>query len=64
MVKEVMKAEDIMELFGCSKNVANRIKREIKAVSDVTGNNRTIHRVDYENWLETKRIRSAANGDK
>lgn len=63
-MKEVMKLEDIMEIFECSKNVANRLKREIKAVSDITGNNRTVHRVDYENWLESKRIRSAANGNK
>lgn len=63
-MKEVMKLEDIMELFECSKNVANRLKREIKAVSDITGNNRTVHRVDYENWLESKRIRSTADGNK
>lgn len=63
-MKEVMKLEDIMEIFECSKNVANRLKREIKAVSDITGNNRTIHRVDYENWCESKRIRSMANGNK
>jgi predicted phage-related endonuclease len=63
-MKEVMKLEDIMEIFECSKNVANRLKRELKAVSDITGNNRTIHRVDYENWCESKRIRSMANGNK
>lgn len=64
MSKDVYTVDDIMVIFGCSKNVANRIKREIKAVSDITGNNRTVHKVDYENWCESKRMRGADNGNK
>lgn len=63
-MKDVYTVDDLMEMFDCSKNVALRLKREIKAVSDITQNNRTVHRIDYENWCESKRLRGMANGNK
>ena len=63
-MKEVYDVNDLMELLHCSKVIALKVKREIKAVSDITQNVRTVHRVDYENYIESKRLRSAETKDK
>ncbi len=55
--KEVFDVYDIMDIFQCSKTMAQRRKREIKAISDITKNARTVHRIDYENYLEFYRLR-------
>ena len=55
--KDVFDIYDIMDIFQCSKVMAGRRKREIKAISDITKNVRTVHRIDYENYLEFHRLK-------
>ena len=62
--KQVYDIHDLMEMFSCGKNSALRLKKEIKAVSDITHNNRIVHHIDYALWCEAARQRGETyNGE-
>lgn len=61
--KQVYDINDLMELFSCGKNTALRLKKEIKKASDITHNNRIVHVIDYEIWLDSARKKGAVNDD-
>ncbi len=54
MEQTVYKHSDIMQMFRCGVNKAYALMREIKSVSDITHNNRTVHRIDVELWERSK----------
>ena len=57
MEKEVFNVNDIMIICQCGKNLAYKIIREIKSVSDRLNLSGRVHRKDYEDYLERKNKR-------
>ena len=55
--KEVFNVNDIMIICQCGKNLAYKIIREIKSVSDRLNLSGRVHRKDYEDYLERKNKR-------
>ncbi|MCD8208057.1 MAG: hypothetical protein LUD72_08985 [Bacteroidales bacterium] len=60
--KEFYNLDDFMEMTGQHRESCLKLMRKIKQVSDVTGMNNVVHRVDYVKFLQYQLDRNAHRG--
>lgn len=53
--KQYFDVEDIKNIFACNKNIAYRIIREIKSVSDILRISGKVAIADYQRWQKQNR---------
>lgn len=53
--RQFLDTADLMKVFDCGRNSAQRVMREIKAVSDIAKLKGKITVADYDNWFNGKK---------